>query len=112
MEKTVEVVERPRITELEETNAQLRAELATANAKIAEVENRERALISDYGSLHNNYGDLESMFTMLRKEKVIWRRLSTRKLNDFASCSARNCTVSTTSWKNPLASLVGSALNF
>jgi hypothetical protein len=27
-----------------------------ANAKIAEVKNHERALISNYGSLHSEYG--------------------------------------------------------
>jgi hypothetical protein len=37
-------------------------ELATASAKIAKVENRERALISDYSILHGDYGDLESVF--------------------------------------------------
>jgi hypothetical protein len=31
-------------------------ELAVANAKIAEVKNHERALISNYGSLYSEYG--------------------------------------------------------
>jgi hypothetical protein len=43
---------------------------------------------------------------------AVWSRLKVRKLNDFASCFAQNCTVSAPSWKNPSASLVGSALNF
>jgi chromosome segregation ATPase len=67
--KIVEATERPHIAELEEANAQLQAELAAANAKIVEVENRERALIFDYGSLRNDYGNLESAFAALGKEK-------------------------------------------
>jgi hypothetical protein len=46
-EKAVETWQRPRVAELEEANAQLRAEHAAANAKVVEIKSRERALISD-----------------------------------------------------------------
>jgi phage terminase Nu1 subunit (DNA packaging protein) len=55
---------------MEETNAQLRVELAAAHAKVAEVKNREKVLTSIYNNLCSDYGNLESMFAALQKEKV------------------------------------------
>jgi hypothetical protein len=48
-------------------NAQLHVELATANAKVAEVEHHERALTSDYSSVGS---DLQITHAALGKEKV------------------------------------------
>jgi hypothetical protein len=45
-ERSVEAAEHARFTELEEANADLRAELAVARAKVTEVESRENNLIS------------------------------------------------------------------
>jgi hypothetical protein len=59
-----------RVAELEEANAWLSAELAAAHTKVTEVERCERALTSDYGSLHINFSDLEIVHATLVKEKV------------------------------------------
>jgi hypothetical protein len=82
-EKSAEAAKRPCITELEEANVQLRAELAAANAKIAEVKNNKRALISDYGSLSSDYGDLASVFTVLQKEKDDLEKVECEKAQRF-----------------------------
>jgi FtsZ-binding cell division protein ZapB len=55
------VVELSCIAELEENNSRLQEELAEARARIAEVEGRENVLKSSYGSLCEDYGNLESM---------------------------------------------------
>jgi hypothetical protein len=69
IERMAETAQGPSITELEEANEQLRAELAAANAKIAEVKGRENALISDYKGLRSGYGILESGLEALKKKK-------------------------------------------
>jgi hypothetical protein len=50
-------------------NAQLHTNLAATNAKVMEVERRERALKSDYSSLCNDFSDLQTTHTTLGKEK-------------------------------------------
>jgi hypothetical protein len=67
VKKAAEVQQRSCVTELDEVNAQLHAELATANAKVAEVEHHERALTSDYSSVCS---DLQTTHAALGKEKV------------------------------------------
>jgi CRISPR/Cas system CMR-associated protein Cmr5 small subunit len=50
-------------------NAHLQAELTAAKACVAEVECRETALKTDYGSLCNNFDDLQTANAALVKEK-------------------------------------------
>jgi hypothetical protein len=40
------------------------------HAKVAEVEHRERALTSDYGSLCSDFNDLQTVHIAVVKEKV------------------------------------------
>jgi hypothetical protein len=57
-EKAAKVQQCSRVPELEKTNAQLCVELAAAHTKVVEVERRERALTSNYGSLCSDFDDL------------------------------------------------------
>jgi DNA repair exonuclease SbcCD ATPase subunit len=59
-EKASEAVERSRVTELEKTNATLRAELDQARAKNSEVEDRENRLKANYDRLNSDYKNLEA----------------------------------------------------
>jgi hypothetical protein len=67
--KAAETRQRSHATELEEANTQLWAELAVANAKVAEVKHCEMALIFNYGYLRNNFNDFEAAHATLGKEK-------------------------------------------
>jgi hypothetical protein len=67
--KAAETQQRSCVTELEEANRQLLVELAAANAKVAEVERRERALISKYSILSSDFSDLETAHATLGMEK-------------------------------------------
>jgi hypothetical protein len=58
------------LQKLEEANAQLRAELATAHTNVAEVERRERSLTSDYDGLCRDFGDLQTSHVAVVKEKA------------------------------------------
>jgi hypothetical protein len=69
-EKVVEVQQCSRIAELEEANVVLCVELAAAHTKVVEVERRERALTSNYGSLHSDFNDLQSVHAVVVKEKT------------------------------------------
>jgi hypothetical protein len=69
-EKVVEVQPCSRIAELEEANVVLCVELAAAHTKVVEVERRERALTSNYGSLHSDFNDLQSVHAVVVKEKT------------------------------------------
>jgi hypothetical protein len=46
---------------LEEANGQLRAEHDEARSKVAELEGHENILKSSYGSLREDYGNLETL---------------------------------------------------
>jgi FtsZ-binding cell division protein ZapB len=63
-------MERSCVAELEEANAQLRAETDEAHAKIAEVESRENVLKSNYGSLCRDYENLEIILAALQGKKT------------------------------------------
>jgi hypothetical protein len=52
------------VAEVEESNDQLCAELATAQSRLAEVEHHEQALTSDYEGLKN---DLRSSHSIIVK---------------------------------------------
>jgi hypothetical protein len=69
-EKAAEVQQCSCLAKLEEANTALRAELAAAHTKVAEVEHRERALTSDYGSLCSDFNDLQSVHAAFGKEKA------------------------------------------
>jgi hypothetical protein len=68
--KSTEAVERSCITELEEANAQLRAELDEARPGIVEVEGRKNVLKSNYGGLRSDYGNLETILMELQQVKT------------------------------------------
>jgi hypothetical protein len=55
------------VAELEEANAQLRAELNAALSRLAEVERREHALTSYYEGLKKDFGDLHSSHVVVVK---------------------------------------------
>jgi hypothetical protein len=61
VEKSAEAVERSRMMKLEEANGQLRAEHDEARSKVAELEGHENILKSSYGSLREDYGNLETL---------------------------------------------------
>jgi DNA repair exonuclease SbcCD ATPase subunit len=82
-EKAAETRWCSRIAELEAVNTQLGVELAAANAKVAEVKRREKALISDYGSLHNDFNDLEAAHAALGKEKENVEKTECKKAQWF-----------------------------
>jgi hypothetical protein len=58
--KAIEAQQAARVAELENDNAQLRAELDAARSKLAEVEGRERALTSAYEEVKIDFNDLSS----------------------------------------------------
>jgi hypothetical protein len=82
-EKAVVVQQRSHIAELEEANVQLCAELAAANAKVAEVEQHERSLKSDYSSLCSDFIDLQTVHAALGKEKEDAEKVEREKAQRF-----------------------------
>jgi chromosome segregation ATPase len=111
-EKTVEAVEHPNVTGLVQTNAQLWAELAAAHAKVVEVENRKRVLISNYNSLHSDYGNLESMFTTLQKEKADLEKTERKKAQRFCQQLCSKLHGLRREFKNSVGELDGQCLEF
>jgi hypothetical protein len=51
--------------------------------KVAEVKNCERVLISNYNCLCSDYGKLESIFTMVQKEKADFEKAGHDKVQRF-----------------------------
>jgi chromosome segregation ATPase len=84
------VQQHSRVAKLEEANTALRAELAATHTKVAEVEHCERALASDYGSLRNDFNDLQSAHTAIVKEKADLKKMKRDKVRRFATCCAKN----------------------
>jgi chromosome segregation ATPase len=68
--KSAEVQQSLRNAELEEANARLRAELAAAHTKVAEVEHCERALSTDYDGLCKDFNDLWTSHAAVVQEKA------------------------------------------
>jgi chromosome segregation ATPase len=59
-----------RVAELKEANTRLRAELASTDTKVAEVERREQTLTYDYDGLCKDFDDLWTSHTTVVQEKA------------------------------------------
>jgi chromosome segregation ATPase len=68
--KAIEAQRAAHVAELENDNAQLRAELDVARSKLAEVEGRERALTFAYEEVKKDFNDLSSLHDAALKEKA------------------------------------------
>jgi hypothetical protein len=71
------------IAELEEANTQLRAELAMAHTKVAELECHERTLPSDYDGLHKDFDDLRTSHVAVVQEKTDLEKTECEKAQRF-----------------------------
>jgi hypothetical protein len=69
-EKSTMVQQNAHVVELEEANAQLRAELNATQSRLAEVQHRKHALTSDYEGLHIDFDDLCTSHDVVVKEKA------------------------------------------
>jgi hypothetical protein len=106
------VQQHSRVAKLEEANTALRAELAATHTKVAEVEHCERALASDYGSLRNDFNDLQSAHTAIVKEKADLKKMKRDKVRRFATCCAKNWPGFAMIWRSRLLCLGGNAWTF
>jgi Tfp pilus assembly protein PilN len=70
VKKSAVVQQNARMAELEEANAQLRAELNAAESRLAEIEHHEQALTLDYEGLHRDFDVLRTSHDAVVKEKV------------------------------------------
>jgi chromosome segregation ATPase len=68
--KVVEAQRAARVAELENDNAQLRAERDAARSKLAEVEGCEQALTSTYEEVKKDFNDLSPSHDAVLKEKA------------------------------------------
>jgi hypothetical protein len=68
--KAIEAQWAAHVAELENDNAQLRAELDAARSKLAEVEGREQALTSAYEEVKKDFNDLSTAHDAVLKEKA------------------------------------------
>jgi phosphoglycolate phosphatase-like HAD superfamily hydrolase len=68
--KAIGVQQAARVAELENDNAQLRAEFDAARSKFTEVEGREWALTSAYEEVKKDFNDLSSSHDAALKEKA------------------------------------------
>jgi hypothetical protein len=68
--RAMEVAQSARVTELERANTELRAELEQAWLKIAEVEERQDSLCSDYQKLENECESLHNAAETLKRQKA------------------------------------------
>jgi hypothetical protein len=63
--RSTEVQQCSRVAELEEANAQLCTKLAAMHTKVAEVEQHEWSLTSNYDGLNRDFGDLQTSHAAL-----------------------------------------------
>jgi hypothetical protein len=68
------------VTELEEANALLRAELDTAHSKLAEVEHHERTLTSENEGLKKDLEGAHAARNVVVKDKELMRQAKQTKL--------------------------------
>jgi hypothetical protein len=81
--KSVEVQQSLCVAELEEANARVRAELAAADTKVAEVERREQTLSSDYDGLRKDFNDLWTSHAAVVQEKADLEKTERGKEQQF-----------------------------
>jgi ElaB/YqjD/DUF883 family membrane-anchored ribosome-binding protein len=83
VKKSAEMQQTVRMAELQETNAQLRAELNAAQSKLSEVEHHEQAMTSAYEDLKRDFNEMRSSHAAVVKEKADLEKTEHEKVRRF-----------------------------
>jgi DNA mismatch repair ATPase MutL len=106
-EKSSEALEGARVAELEEANAQLRAELNVAESRLAKVVCCEQALASDYEDLKKEFDELRSSQDVVVKEKADLEKTEHEKAQWFRNLLRKKMVVLRRDTEESVAALRG-----
>jgi hypothetical protein len=110
--KAPEVQQCLHVTEVGKVNVQSRAEFTAANANVAEVEQDEKALKSDYSSLHSEFSDLQTAHAALGKEKEDVEKVERKKAQQFCNLLHKKLAGLCNDMEKSVATLAGNVWNF